>query len=252
MSSALARQKDLADLVDKTRKARRSSASAVRWSPTALTAEDQRASRRRALLVEAGRAFAARGFHNTTLDDIAQSLNVTKAALYRYVKSKHDLLYELHDIAAKISEDALDVAERDAQTPVDVVRMYARHYMEALTGEFGAWAMLLDRSSMLPEHDLAIQRRRRIVDTRLRSAAQAAMDQNLVPPGDAKLVVFYIHGAINWMYYWYRDRGPDAREHVIDSFIQYSMAALGAPSRAAKVGEVDATPPVTRHRAAKA
>ena len=70
----------------------------------------------RALIAAAGRAFGVKGFHNTTLDDIAQALGVTKPALYRYVKSKHEILFECHRLAVGMAEQALGDANAQAES----------------------------------------------------------------------------------------------------------------------------------------
>lgn len=51
--------------------------------------------KRRKIFDAALRVFAERGFHNTTMDDIAQTSEVAKGTLYRYFSSKDDLLEQL-------------------------------------------------------------------------------------------------------------------------------------------------------------
>jgi AcrR family transcriptional regulator len=47
-------------------------------------------------IIEAARkVFAQKGYHDTTMDDIAKEIGVSKGALYSYFKSKEDLLKEL-------------------------------------------------------------------------------------------------------------------------------------------------------------
>ena len=47
-------------------------------------------------ITEAARkVFAQKGYHDTTMDDIAKEIGVSKGALYSYFKSKEDLLKEL-------------------------------------------------------------------------------------------------------------------------------------------------------------
>jgi AcrR family transcriptional regulator len=43
---------------------------------------EHHALKREAVIVAAARAFARRGYHNTSLDDLAASLKVTKPTLY--------------------------------------------------------------------------------------------------------------------------------------------------------------------------
>ena len=46
------------------------------------------------MIQAAARAFKERGFHNTSLDDIAAALDVTKPTIYYYVANKEQLLFE--------------------------------------------------------------------------------------------------------------------------------------------------------------
>jgi AcrR family transcriptional regulator len=55
---------------------------------------------RAAILSAAARAFAARGLHGTTIDDIARETGFAPSSLYRYFPSKHDLHLALLDATA--------------------------------------------------------------------------------------------------------------------------------------------------------
>src|ERR1700749_2472714 len=63
------------------------------WKDAGQSRDDQFAAKRAALIRKAARAFSARGFYNTSLDDIAEELGVTKPALYYYVKNKEEILF---------------------------------------------------------------------------------------------------------------------------------------------------------------
>jgi len=73
------------------------------------------AARRRRQLVDVARElFAARGFHATSMDDVAEAAGVTKPVLYQHFPSKRELYLELlEDVGAHIL-----AAIRDATAPV--------------------------------------------------------------------------------------------------------------------------------------
>src|SRR6202047_2544195 len=50
--------------------------------------------KRDAVIRAAAREFNRRGYHNTSLDDIAARLEVTKPTVYYYVTSKEQLLFQ--------------------------------------------------------------------------------------------------------------------------------------------------------------
>src|ERR1700745_1159419 len=50
--------------------------------------------KRDAVIRAAAREFNRKGYHNTSLDDIARRLEVTKPTVYYYITSKEQLLFE--------------------------------------------------------------------------------------------------------------------------------------------------------------
>ena len=75
------------------------------WKVTVLSREEQYDLKRKGLIQEAARAFSTRGYHATSLADVARELGVTKGALYYYVKSKQDmaLLQRLAAVRGRLS-----------------------------------------------------------------------------------------------------------------------------------------------------
>ncbi len=71
-----------------------------------LPKKGARFSRKRELIVRAAaQAFGRKGFHATTLDEIAAELDVTKASIYYYFETKEELLYEVHLLSSEASQE---------------------------------------------------------------------------------------------------------------------------------------------------
>jgi TetR/AcrR family transcriptional regulator, cholesterol catabolism regulator len=64
--------------------------------------------RRVELTREAARLFAERGYHGTSIGDLAKALGVQKGSLYAHIESKQDLLYEAMREGAAAFHAALD------------------------------------------------------------------------------------------------------------------------------------------------
>ena len=58
------------------------------------TNDGERREKRQALLVAAVRMFNERGFHATSLEDVAASLGVTKPVIYHHLGNKEQVLFE--------------------------------------------------------------------------------------------------------------------------------------------------------------
>ena len=63
--------------------------------------------RRSELTREAARLFAEKGYHGTSIGDLAKALGVQKGSLYAHITSKEDLLYETMRDGADAHVDAV-------------------------------------------------------------------------------------------------------------------------------------------------
>src|SRR5215831_18866879 len=62
-----------------------------------------------------------KGFHGTTLEEVAEELEVTKAALYYYVKDKEDLLFRIHRHTLELALASVEAIMQSEQPPADKV-----------------------------------------------------------------------------------------------------------------------------------
>src|SRR3954447_22636911 len=81
--------------------------------------------RRREVTREAAKLFAQKGYHGTSIGDIAQALGVQKGSLYSHIDSKEDLLYETLSEGAAAFHAALDSIS-DGAAPVEKIRLAIR------------------------------------------------------------------------------------------------------------------------------
>ena len=65
-------------------------------------------SRRSELTRQAARLFAEKGYHGTSIGDLAEAMGVQKGSLYAHIESKADLLWEVARDGATAFHEALD------------------------------------------------------------------------------------------------------------------------------------------------
>lgn len=99
--------------------------------------------RRMEVLREAARIFAAKGYSQATLEDIAGTLNMTRAALYYYAEGKDQLLRACMDVAREDLGAALSEAEEQV-TGLDRIRVYFRAHVAFGCDDFGRCFLLMD------------------------------------------------------------------------------------------------------------
>src|SRR5205085_944906 len=107
-------------------------------SPWRASSERLRARelRREAVIRAAAREFNRKGYHNTSLDDIATALEVTKPTVYYYVTSKEQLLFECF-VAGVAQIRAAFRSARQLEAPArERLSAVLRHYGETVGSEF--------------------------------------------------------------------------------------------------------------------
>jgi AcrR family transcriptional regulator len=88
------------------------------------------ARRREQLLDVALEVFARQGYHQASMNEIAEAAGVTKPVLYQHFASKQDLYLELlHDVSARLAEAVLQ-GTADATGPRDQVERGFRAFFE--------------------------------------------------------------------------------------------------------------------------
>src|SRR5207253_3436362 len=85
-------------------------------------------SRRSELTRQAARLFAEKGYHGTSIGDLAQAMGVQKGSLYAHIESKQDLLHETMRDGAAAFHGALH-AIPEQLPPTHKIRLALRAHL---------------------------------------------------------------------------------------------------------------------------
>ena len=177
------------------------------WKNAVLSREEQKEMKREALLREAAAAFNQRGFHATSLDDIANSLGVTKAALYYYYPNKQKLLAACFDRLMETSFDSLSRATEDGKTGREKVKLALQYYVQSLIDEMSCCVIVLEDNALLPEdHEEHLKLRDRY-ESQLRGLIREGIEDGSIVPCDPKLVTLTFLGSVHWVPKWFSHGG---------------------------------------------
>jgi AcrR family transcriptional regulator len=200
---------------------RRTAAPALPASPweARRRPRESRALKREAVILAAARAFRERGYHNTSLDDLAASLKVTKPTLYLYVPNKEAILFECFRAGLDPLLQSLDQCERAGGPARERLFGFIRGYAGAIVGDFG-WCMLRAEDQHL---GAAMSRRIKLlkagIDKRMRALIEAGIADGSIRDCDPRMTAFALAGALNWMGHWYRDDATLKPHEIADRFI---------------------------------
>lgn len=187
---------------------------------------ESRALKREAVILAAARAFRERGYHNTSLDDLAASLKVTKPTLYLYVPNKEAILFECFRAGLDPLLHTLDECERASGPARERLFAFIRGYAAAIVGDFG-WCMLRAEDQHL---GTAMSRRIKLlkagIDKRMRALIEAGVADGSIRDCDPKMTAFALAGALNWMGHWYREDATLKPLEIADRFIDFFNRGL--------------------------
>jgi len=198
--------------------------------PTAIAEpfnrEKQFQAKRRAVIASAGQAFRKRGYHNSSMKEIAQSLGLTKAALYYYVKNKEEVLFECHLMAYDAMDDILKTPRGAGQSALDYLETLYGAFVDLLT-QSGV-SLLTDVDSLSGEWKQAVLTRRAKIERKITRIVKDGQKDGSIRAGEPRLLVFYFMGALNWLNAWYDSEGRLSGEDIAHSFCAQLRAGLSA------------------------
>lgn len=201
---------------------------AATWGNALPSLAESAELKRNSIIQAAAQCFNRSGFHGTSMDDIAARLGVTKAALYRYVRTKHDLLFAAFNMAMDSSFANLDIGEKQGADGLDKLRITLRGYLRDLIGTLGHPVVLLEDGALLPEQQRALIRRRDEAERRFRALVTEGIGDGSVVACEPKLAVFALLGAVNWVPKWYRPDGEWSADELSDSLVGLVTRGIAA------------------------
>lgn len=168
------------------------------------------------------------------MEDIARRLNVTKAALYYYVKNKEQILYECHRAVLDIAMEGMRLADQCAGTAEEKLRVALHHYIEGVASRLKGSVLLLHKEMLHPRLHQRVVRQRDEYEHWLRRVVADGVAKGTFGPRDAKLIVFLMLGAANWIPMWYSSEGERSPRDIADTFVDFFITGLvqGATPRA--------------------
>ena len=189
------------------------------WKPARERARE-RESKREAVLLAAARVFRERGVHNTTLDDIASFLNVTKPTIYYYLTNKEQIIFECFRLGiGRLTAVLAELAELEG-TGREKLAALVRRYAEVMASDFG-WCMV-----RVEDHDLSPAVARRLksmkseIDQGIRGLIREGIADGSIRECDAKMAAFALAGSLNGIGHWYRAGEALTAAEIATRFIE--------------------------------
>jgi TetR/AcrR family transcriptional regulator, cholesterol catabolism regulator len=183
--------------------------------------------RRAQILRKAEELLARGGFHDMTMDSIAEALDVSKSGLYHYFKQKEDLLFAiryetLNALIAKHRE-RMDSGRPHIEQVEEMLREGIKMVSDS-PAKFRALFELKLKSSAQREAEISALEREYF--HLMVATVQGAIDDGDLRPVDPRLVAQAILSMANHAQYWFKPSGRLSHRAVADGFWDMMFAGL--------------------------
>ncbi len=192
-----------------------------------MTKQAQRRSRRiDAILESAVAAFRARGYHGTSMEQIADQLLMTKGSLYYYFRDKEEILFAVHDRALDLVLVEVARVRRMKACPCEKLsELLAAHIRIMVEGFYGT-GLAIEFGTLSPARLRRVVAKRDRYEGTVRALLVQGARKGCLRRVDPKMAGMAMLGAINWIARWYRPGGPAGAGEMARDFLDLFMGGL--------------------------
>lgn len=183
-------------------------------------------SRYEELIDTSARIFAAHGYKDTTIQDIAREMKMTSAAIYYYIESKDDILYEIWRRAGQKLQSSIDEIAKKKLSPEEKIRSFFRSHLNLIMQDKPIFEVLILQRSRLPMvgRDALEEDERKYLET-LTDIIQS------VPVGrlrfkEPKILALGALAMLNGVIRWYSQADRLSLDDVADLYFETFMHGL--------------------------
>ncbi len=182
---------------------------------------------REEILAAAAQIFGQKGYDATSMQDIAEAVNLQKASLYHHVTGKQEILADVLDRALDLFIDNMQAVMRRPLPPDEMLRQAMQVYLTTILQERDlASVLLLEHRALEPElHARHIPRRDRF-ESLWRDLIQQGLDQGYYHAVEPAMAARALLGVMNWVITWYSPDGKFTPEQISRQYADLFLNGL--------------------------
>jgi AcrR family transcriptional regulator len=190
---------------------------------------ERKATREDQLLEAATRLFKEKGYHNTSMQDLADALGMQKGSLYYYVDSKEALLHRLLERATSLLGTRIDEIYAADLPPTEKLRQVLENHAVTMMEHLNLVSVHLHEYRNLPpqrqEEILAVRKHYERVLMQIVEDGIASGDFR---PVNVKMAVFGLLGMLNWTHQWFSPAGEFSSQDIAAILVDLALQGLVA------------------------
>ena len=176
------------------------------------------------ILDKAETLFWQKGYHSTSMKDIASACNCKPANIYNYFKSKEDILYEVvRDITSQTISLIKPLEEDETTSPVDQLRSLVKGHFGFLVSMKKSIVLISDTGlkDLSPEHRKDIIELRSTYDNILRKILRRGAESGDFSFADDRIISYFISSVIVRSNIWFSPKGRLTADQVSDIMFDF-------------------------------
>lgn len=160
-----------------------------------------------AILEAAARLFAAKGYKDASLNELAVALRVTKPTLYYYFSNKDDILRSIKNHVHDEFVTALVAIRESDQRAIEQLEDAMRRFIDIICSDFGKAILHIHDRVLSKASRNSIRDRTEEIDGHLFAIYERAIADGDLRALDRKVIHYTLFGALNWNPNWYDPQG---------------------------------------------
>ena len=185
--------------------------------------------KKRRILEEAMTLFYEYGYRETSVDNLAERLNVTKPFIYSYFPGKAEILYEICRPSVELTLRAATEVAQSEEPPTEKLRRLVSRFVVIVCENQESIALFQrNQKSLLQEHSDLIMTKRKAFDMILENILSAGKEAGEFDIRDVPIASLAVSGMVNWTHTWYNPEGSMTPFQLGDRIADLALAAACA------------------------
>ncbi len=183
------------------------------------------------ILDKAGVLFWQKGYHGTSMKDIASACDCKAANIYNYFKGKEDILYEvIKDITERAVNSVRHLEDDNSVSPVEQLRSFINNHLSVLVQMKKSSVLISDTGlqNLTREHRRIIVELRDTYDRIMRKVITRGIESGDFSVKDEKVIVYLISSMIIRSTIWFSPKGRLTGDKVAELIFDFVYRGIKA------------------------
>ncbi len=183
--------------------------------------------RRMEILSKVALAFGKDGFHQTSVNSLADRIGVSKPVLYYYAKNKDDLLFQCVLVGQRALDEAVERSRRMRISSIGRLRFFFSAYAEIMSGDIGRFMVLVDHRDLSEDARRENTAARRMTEQFVCDMIREGQSDRTIGLCDPAIAARALFGAFNAIPRWFRPEGELSAREVAEAYLDLFLTGLG-------------------------